>query len=44
MPAATLRDVYIVDAVRTPVGKYGGALAGARPDESLGRRADDHRS
>jgi acetyl-CoA acetyltransferase family protein len=33
MPAATLRDVYIVDAVRTPVGKYGGALAGARPDD-----------
>ncbi|MFI1305114.1 thiolase family protein [Streptomyces sioyaensis] len=28
-----LRDVYIVDAVRTPVGKYGGALAGVRPDD-----------
>ncbi|MGD9485908.1 thiolase family protein [Streptomyces sp. TRM70308] len=28
-----LRDVYIVDAVRTPVGKYGGALSGARPDD-----------
>ncbi|MFB1046591.1 thiolase family protein [Streptomyces chrestomyceticus] len=27
------RDVYIVDAVRTPVGKYGGALAGTRPDD-----------
>ncbi|WP_432010712.1 thiolase family protein [Streptomyces cucumeris] len=27
------RDVYIVDAVRTPVGKYGGALAGVRPDD-----------
>jgi len=28
-----LRDVYVVDAVRTPVGKYGGALAGVRPDD-----------
>ncbi|GAA1101644.1 thiolase family protein [Streptomyces javensis] len=28
-----LRDVYIVDAVRTPIGKYGGALSGVRPDD-----------
>jgi acetyl-CoA acetyltransferase family protein len=28
-----LRDVYIVDAVRTPVGKYGGALSSVRPDD-----------
>ncbi|POM22799.1 3-oxoadipyl-CoA/3-oxo-5,6-dehydrosuberyl-CoA thiolase [Actinomadura rubteroloni] len=27
------RDVFIVDAVRTPVGKYGGALARVRPDD-----------
>lgn len=27
------RDVYIVDAVRTPVGKYGGALSAVRPDD-----------
>ncbi|MDB1090131.1 thiolase family protein [Streptomyces sp. ACA25] len=33
MPATTLRDVYIVDAVRTPIGKYGGALAPVRPDD-----------
>ena len=26
-------DVYIHDAVRTPVGKLGGALAGTRPDD-----------
>ncbi|MDG4831366.1 thiolase family protein [Solwaraspora sp. WMMD1047] len=26
-------DVYILDAVRTPIGRYGGALAGARPDD-----------
>jgi acetyl-CoA acetyltransferase family protein len=28
-----LREVYVVDAVRTPIGKYGGALAGVRPDD-----------
>jgi acetyl-CoA acetyltransferase family protein len=26
-------DVVVVDAVRTPVGRYGGALAGVRPDD-----------
>lgn len=29
-------DVYIVDAVRTPIGKIGGALAGVRPDDLAG--------
>lgn len=28
-----LRDVYVVDAVRTPIGKHGGALSGVRPDD-----------
>ncbi|MVO87699.1 acetyl-CoA C-acyltransferase [Streptomyces sp. p1417] len=28
-----MRDVYVVDAVRTPIGKYGGGLAGVRPDD-----------
>ncbi|MGI5340649.1 thiolase family protein [Streptomyces sp. CA-181903] len=28
-----IRDVYVVDAVRTPLGRYGGALAGVRPDD-----------
>ncbi|WP_432032550.1 thiolase family protein [Streptomyces antibioticus] len=28
-----MRTVYVVDAVRTPVGRYGGALAGIRPDD-----------
>ncbi|NYI05155.1 thiolase family protein [Allostreptomyces psammosilenae] len=28
-----VRDVYVVDAVRTPIGRYGGALAGVRPDD-----------
>ncbi|UUU26251.1 thiolase family protein [Streptomyces sp. DSM 40750] len=27
------KDVYIVDAVRTPIGRYNGALAGLRPDD-----------
>ncbi|MDI3420112.1 thiolase family protein [Streptomyces luteolus] len=27
------RDVYVVDAVRTPVGKYSGGLAAVRPDD-----------
>ncbi|MEU8892744.1 thiolase family protein [Streptomyces sp. NPDC048442] len=32
MPTS-IRDVYVVDAVRTPIGKFGGALAGVRPDD-----------
>ncbi|CAG0958670.1 acetyl-CoA acyltransferase [Anaerolineae bacterium] len=28
-----MREVYICDAVRTPVGKYGGALSSIRPDD-----------
>ncbi|MCX4404957.1 MULTISPECIES: thiolase family protein [unclassified Streptomyces] len=28
-----LRDVYVVDAVRTPIGRYGGALSSVRPDD-----------
>ncbi|MFJ6632692.1 thiolase family protein [Streptomyces sp. NPDC091376] len=27
------RDVYVVDAVRTPIGRYGGALSAVRPDD-----------
>jgi len=30
---ATLRDVLIVDAVRTPIGRFRGALATVRPDD-----------
>lgn len=26
-------DVYVLDAVRTPIGRYGGGLAGVRPDD-----------
>ena len=28
-----MKDVYIVDAVRTPFGRYNGLLAGVRPDD-----------
>lgn len=28
-----MKDVYICDAIRTPVGKYGGALSSVRPDD-----------
>ncbi|WP_190135885.1 thiolase family protein [Streptomyces longispororuber] len=28
-----MRDVYVLDALRTPIGKYGGGLAGVRPDD-----------
>ncbi|MFT3979958.1 MAG: acetyl-CoA C-acyltransferase [Ferruginibacter sp.] len=30
-----MNEVYIIDAVRTPIGKYGGALAHTRPDDLL---------
>ena len=29
----TLRDAFIIDAVRTPIGRYKGALASVRPDD-----------
>jgi 3-oxoadipyl-CoA thiolase len=28
-----MRDVFVVDAVRTPIGRHGGALAAVRPDD-----------
>ncbi len=28
-----MTDAYIVDGIRTPIGRYGGALAGVRPDD-----------
>jgi 3-oxoadipyl-CoA thiolase len=30
-----MKPVYIIDAIRTPVGKYGGALSSVRPDDLL---------
>ena len=29
-------DAYVIDALRTPIGRYGGALANARPDDLAG--------
>src|SRR5262245_8420145 len=30
-----MTEAYIIDAVRTPIGKIGGALSGVRPDDLL---------
>ncbi|RYY85881.1 MAG: acetyl-CoA C-acyltransferase [Chitinophagaceae bacterium] len=30
-----MREVYVIDAVRTPIGRYGGALSSVRPDDLL---------
>lgn len=30
-----MRNVYVIDAVRTPIGKYGGILSSVRPDDLL---------
>jgi 3-oxoadipyl-CoA thiolase len=32
-PHRPLREAWVVDAVRTPIGRYGGALATVRPDD-----------
>jgi 3-oxoadipyl-CoA thiolase len=32
-PHRPVRDAWIVEAVRTPIGRYGGALAEVRPDD-----------
>lgn len=30
-----VQQVYVIDALRTPIGKYGGALSAVRPDDLL---------
>ena len=30
-----MKEVFVIDAVRTPIGKYGGVLATVRPDDLL---------
>ncbi|MBL7744474.1 MAG: acetyl-CoA C-acyltransferase [Chitinophagaceae bacterium] len=30
-----MKTVYVIDVIRTPVGKYGGALSSVRPDDLL---------
>jgi 3-oxoadipyl-CoA thiolase len=32
-----MRDAFIVDAVRTPIGRFGGALSSVRPDDLAAR-------
>ncbi len=31
-----MKNVYVIDAVRTPIGKLGGVLSSIRPDDLLG--------
>lgn len=31
-----MKEVYVIDATRTAIGKYGGALSSVRPDDLLG--------
>ena len=45
-----MHTAYVIDAIRTPIGKYGGSLAGVRPDDLLAhvikgllQRNPDHR-
>jgi 3-oxoadipyl-CoA thiolase len=33
MRDSAAREVWVIDAVRTPIGRYGGALANVRPDD-----------
>src|SRR5215470_17890648 len=30
-----MKEVFVIDAVRTPIGKYGGVLSSVRPDDLL---------
>ena len=30
-----MQTAYVIDAIRTPIGKYGGSLSGIRPDDLL---------
>ena len=30
-----METVYVIDAIRTPIGKYGGSLSAVRPDDLL---------
>uniref|UniRef100_UPI004049EC96 thiolase family protein n=1 Tax=Candidatus Limnocylindrus sp. TaxID=2802978 RepID=UPI004049EC96 len=32
-PGRPLKEAWIVEALRTPFGRYGGALSGVRPDD-----------
>ena len=30
-----MQEIFVIDAVRTPIGRYGGALSTVRPDDLL---------
>jgi acetyl-CoA C-acetyltransferase len=32
-----MKEAFVIDAVRTPIGKYGGALSSVRPDDLLAK-------
>jgi 3-oxoadipyl-CoA thiolase len=32
-----MQDAFVIDALRTPIGRYGGVLAGVRPDDLAAR-------
>lgn len=34
-----MTDAYICDAIRTPIGRYGGALSGVRTDDLADRKS-----
>ena len=34
-----MQDAFICDAVRTPIGRYGGGLAGMRADDGMSAAA-----
>jgi 3-oxoadipyl-CoA thiolase len=37
LPSPGVREAYLIDAVRTPIGRYGGSLATVRPDDLAAR-------
>jgi 3-oxoadipyl-CoA thiolase len=37
LPSPGVREAYVIDAVRTPIGRYGGSLATVRPDDLAAR-------
>jgi acetyl-CoA C-acetyltransferase len=35
-----MKPVYVIDVIRTAIGKYGGALSMVRPDDYAGARIE----
>ena len=40
MTGAAMRDVFLCEGKRTPIGRYGGALAALRPDDMAAQVID----